>query len=148
METAEGREDGGGEGDENKKAQQKRAFSHSVTLDSLDRDKESSNDGADDAASSDEEGQDRVGSEQGFVAGGLVGSEGQAGDDGADVRLEEIGTHTRNITDIVANVVGNDGGVARIVLVHIVGYLATEIGTDVGRLGEDAATDTGEQRDG
>ncbi len=65
------------------------------------------------------------------------------------VGLEEVRRHTRAVTNIVADVVGNRGCVARIVLGDARLDLADQVGADVGCLGEDAAADThehGEQR--
>ena len=74
---------------------------------------------------------------------------GHAEDDRRDerdlVRLEEVGRHAGAVADVVADVVGDRGRVARIVLGDTGFHLAHEIGTDVGRLGEDAAADAQEQ---
>ena len=74
---------------------------------------------------------------------------GNAEDDRRDqrhlVRLEEVGRHTGAVADVVAHVVGDRRRVARIVLGDAGFDLADEVGTDVGRLGEDAAADAQEQ---
>jgi hypothetical protein len=70
------------------------------------------------------------------------------GDDRAGVRLEEVGAHAGDVADVVADVVGDRGRVAGVVLGDAGLDLADEVGADVGRLGVDAAADTGEQRDG
>ncbi len=69
------------------------------------------------------------------------------GDDGHGIGLEQVGRHAGAVADIVADVVGDDGGVARIVLGDAGLDLADEVGADVGALGEDAAAETGEDRD-
>jgi hypothetical protein len=52
-----------------------------------------------------------------------------------------------DVTDVVADVVGDGGRVARVVLGDAGLDLADEVGADVGGLGVDAAADAGEQRD-
>ena len=64
-----------------------------------------------------------------------------------DVGLEEIGGHAGAIADVVADVVGDHGRVARIVFGDAGFDFADEVGADVGGLGEDAAAETGEDRD-
>jgi hypothetical protein len=51
------------------------------------------------------------------------------------------------VADVVADVVGDDSGIARIVLGDAGFDLAHEVGADVGRFGEDAAAEAGEHRD-
>ena len=63
----------------------------------------------------------------------------------ADVGLVEVRPHTGDIADVVADVIGDNAEVAWIVLGNAGLDLADEIGADVGRLGEDAAADAGEQ---
>src|SRR6266436_2666586 len=69
------------------------------------------------------------------------------GDRGHRVGLEQVGGHAGAIADIVADVVGDGGGVARIVFGNTGLDLADEIAADVGALGEDAAAETREDRD-
>ena len=79
--------------------------------------------------------------------GGLA--EDQRGDQGHGVGLEQVGRHAGAVTDVVADVVGDGGGVARVVLGDALLDLADQVGADVSGLGEDAAADThehGEQR--
>ena len=68
-------------------------------------------------------------------------------DDGHRVGLEEVRRHAGAVADIVADVVGDRRGVARIVLRNAGFDLADEVAADVGALGEDAAAETGEDRD-
>ena len=63
------------------------------------------------------------------------------------VRLEQVGGHAGAVADVVADVVGDHGRVARIVLGDAGLDLADEVGADVGGLREDAAAETGEHRD-
>ena len=76
---------------------------------------------------------------------------GDAEDDRRDERdlvaLEQVGRHAGAVADVVAHVVGDRGGVARVVLGDALLDLADQVGADVGRLGEDAAADAHEQRD-
>ena len=69
------------------------------------------------------------------------------GDRGHRIGLEQVGRHAGAIADIVADVVGDGGGVARIVFGNAGLDLADEIAADVGTLGEDAAAETREDRD-
>ncbi len=75
------------------------------------------------------------------------GDQHHGGADGDDIGLEQVGGHSGAIADIVADVVGDDGRVAGIVLGDSGLDLADEVGADVGGLGEDAAAETGEDRD-
>ena len=77
------------------------------------------------------------------VAGGHA--QGGGGQDGAGVGFVEVGAHAGHVADVVADVVGDGGRVARVVLGDAGFDLADQVGADVGRLGEDAAADAGEQ---
>ena len=63
-----------------------------------------------------------------------------------DIGFEQIGGHAGAVADIVADVVGDHRRVAWIVLGNSGLDLADEVGADVGGLGEDAAAETGEDR--
>ena len=69
------------------------------------------------------------------------------GDDGHRVGLEQVGGHAGAVADVVADVVGDHGGVAGIVLGDAGLDLAHQVGAHIGALGEDAAAETGEDRD-
>jgi len=70
------------------------------------------------------------------------------GGDGRDgVRLEEVGGHARAVADVVADVVGDHAGVARVVFGDAGFDLADQVGADVGGLGVDTAADPGEHAD-
>ena len=69
------------------------------------------------------------------------------GDDRHRVGLEQVGRHAGAIADVVADVVGDGRRIARIVLGNAGLDLADEVGADVRALGEDAAAETGEDRD-
>jgi hypothetical protein len=65
-------------------------------------------------------------------------------DHGHRVGLEEIGRHAGAVADVVTDVVGDHGRVARVVFRDTGFDLAHQVGADVGALGEDAAAETGE----
>ena len=73
-------------------------------------------------------------------------TEDDRGDQGDLVALEQVGGHAGAVADVVAHVVGDRGRVAGVVFGDAGLDLADEVGADVGRLGEDAATDAQEQR--
>ncbi len=103
----------------------------------------------------DDRGEDRDTAEDQRVERDLaseVGGEGEHSEqhhrDGRHgVGLEEVSRHAGAVADVVADVVGDHGGVARVVLGDTGLDLADEVGADVGRLGEDAAAESGEDRD-
>ena len=80
-------------------------------------------------------------------AGGEGGAEEHDRDRGDRVGLEQVGRHPGAITDVVADVVGDDSRVARVVLGDAGLDLPDEIGADVGGLRVDAAAQPGEDRD-
>ena len=82
-----------------------------------------------------------------IAAGEIDRGEHHGGDDGHHIGLEQIGGHAGAVADIVADIVGDGGRVARIVLGDAGLDLADEIAADIGALGEDAAAETGEDRD-
>mmetsp|Transcript_15563 Transcript_15563/g.21863 ORF Transcript_15563/g.21863 Transcript_15563/m.21863 type:complete len:258 (+) Transcript_15563:1422-2195(+) len=57
-------------------------------------------------------------------------------------RTEQVGTHTGDITNIVANVVSNSGGVARVVLGNTCHNLARQVGTNISSFSVDATANT------
>ena len=75
------------------------------------------------------------------------GGEHHGGDRGDDVGFEQVGGHARAVADIITDIVGDRGGVARIVLGDTCLHLAHHVAADIGALGEDAAAETGENRD-
>ncbi len=75
------------------------------------------------------------------------GGKDHGGPDGDDIGFEQIGRHAGAVADVVADVIRDHGGVARVVLGDPRFDLADEVGADVGRLGEDAAAKTREDRD-
>ena len=69
------------------------------------------------------------------------------GDRGHRIGLEQVGGHAGAVADVVADVVGDGRRVARVVLGNAGLDLADQVAADVGALGEDAAAETGEDRD-
>ena len=61
--------------------------------------------------------------------------------------LEQVRRHAGAIADIVAHIVGDGGGVARVIFGNARLDLAHHVAADIGALGEDAAAQTGEDRD-
>ena len=82
-----------------------------------------------------------------LLAGEVDGRQHHGGDHGDGVGLEQVGRHAGAVADVVADVVGDGGGVARVVLGDAGLDLADQVAADVGALGEDAAAETGEDRD-
>jgi hypothetical protein len=69
------------------------------------------------------------------------------GDQGDRIGLEQVGGHAGAIADVVAHVVRDDRRIARVIFRDTGLDLAHEIRTDIRTLGEDAAAQTGEDRD-
>ena len=69
------------------------------------------------------------------------------GDDGDRVGLEQVGGHAGAVADVVTDVVGNHGGVARVVFRDAGFDLADQVGANVGAFGKDAAAESGEDGD-
>ena len=61
----------------------------------------------------------------------------------AAIWFEEVRRHAGAIAHVVAHVVGDHGGVARVIFRNPGFHLADEVSTDVRTLGEDAAAQTG-----
>ena len=68
-------------------------------------------------------------------------------DDRHGVGFEQVRGHAGAIADIIADIVSDDGRVARIVLRDSRLHFADEVGADIGPLSEDAAAETRENRD-
>ena len=65
---------------------------------------------------------------------------------GHGIGLEQVGRHAGAVAHVVAHVVRDHRGVARVVFGDAGFHLAHQVGADVGTLGEDAAAQTGEDR--
>jgi hypothetical protein len=72
---------------------------------------------------------------------------GDGGDHGAAVGLEDVRPHAGDVAHVVAHVVGDHARVARVVLRDAGFHLTHQIGTHVRTLGIDAAADPGEEGD-
>ena len=83
----------------------------------------------------------------GRIAGEIDRRQHHGRHDGHRIGFEQVGRHAGAVADVVAHVVGDRGGVARIVLGNSCFDLAHHVAADVGALGEDAAAKTGEDRD-
>ncbi len=67
------------------------------------------------------------------------------GDDRDFVAFENVGRHTGAVADVIADVIGNRGGVTRIVFGNAGFQLSDQVGPHVGRFGVNAAADSHEQ---
>ncbi len=74
------------------------------------------------------------------------GAENDGGHESDFVGLEDVGGHSRAVADVIADVVGDRRRVARIVFGDPGLDLADEVGSDVGGLGVDTASDAHEER--
>ena len=74
--------------------------------------------------------------------------DGQGGDHRTHVGFEDIGAHAGDIADVVADIVGDDTGIAGVVFGDACLDLAYQVAADVGGLGIDASAHAGEQGDG
>ena len=104
-------------------------------------DEEGADDGADDADNGESHGQQHTGE-----AVAADGAQREGGENGADVGLVQVSAHTGNVADVVADVIGDGGGVARVVLGDTGFDLADKVSADVCGLGVDTAADAGEER--
>ena len=107
-------------------------------------DKEGADDGGEDTQSRHDHGQ---GHGLQLAAEGGNAQRG-GGNDGADIALVEVGAHAGHVAYVIAYVIGNNGGVAGVVLGDARFDLTDEVSADIGSLGVDTAADTGEQRHG
>ncbi len=74
-------------------------------------------------------------------------AEQHGGDQRDRIGFEQVGRHAGAIADVVADVVGDDRRIARIILRNARFDLADEVGPHIGALGENAAAQTRENRD-
>ena len=73
-------------------------------------------------------------------------TEGCRGEDTATVALVEVCSHACHVAYIVAYIIRDRRGVARIILGDVSFHLSHEVSTHIGRLGIDAAADTRKER--
>ena len=109
-------------------------------------DREGADDGGEHAHAADRQRIEHDGGDE-VLPGEVDRGEHHGGDHGDGVGLEEVGRHAGAVADVVAHVVGDGGGVARVVLGDAGLDLADEVAADVRTLGEDAAAEAGEDRD-
>ena len=67
------------------------------------------------------------------------------GEDGAAIRFVEVGAHSGNVADVIADVIRNRGGVTRIVFRDSGFDFTHEVGANIGGLRVNPATDAGEE---
>ena len=77
---------------------------------------------------------------------GEVGYENTA-DEADGVGFKDIGGHPSAIADVIADVVGNGGGVTRVIFFELGFEFADEVGADIGGFGVDASAQTSEDAD-
>ena len=106
--------------------------------------KESGDDGSENAASRDDQREDYG---QITELSNDDSTEGHCGDDRADIALEEVCAHARDVADVIADVISDNSGVAGVVLGDACLDLADEVCADVSSLGVDTAADTCKQSD-
>ena len=75
-------------------------------------------------------------------------SKGDWCNEGTDIRLEQVCTHSGNVSNVVSNVVGDRGWVPGVVFGNTGLDLADEVSTDIGGFRVDPTTDTCEQSNG
>ncbi len=80
-------------------------------------------------------------------AGHHQAAQQHGGEDGHRVGFEQVGGHAGAVAHVVAHVIGNDRGVARVVLGDAGLHLAHQVGAHVRALGEDAAAQSREDGD-
>ena len=114
-------------------------------LGSAEADEESADDRGDDAHAGNGQ---RIEHQGGLVGAGEVDrGQNHGGDRGHREGFEQIGRHAGAVADIVADIVGDGGRVARVIFGNTRFDLADHVAADVSALGEDAAAETGEDRD-
>src|SRR3546814_3643797 len=62
------------------------------------------------------------------------------------IGFEKVSRHARTIADIVAHIIGDNGGITRIILWDPGFHLADQVSADISGLGKDTAAQTGEDR--
>ena len=112
-----------------------------VALDGHDAD-----DGAENADRGDHEGEDRTLDAVEREARSQRQRDG--GNDGTDVGFEQVGTHACDVAYVVADVVCDNGGVARVIFGDACFDFADQVCAYVSSLGIDTAADTAEQSHG
>ena len=99
----------------------------------------------DDAERAKDEGEDGVLGCQRGVVGEQRSTQEHHGDCASNVAIEDVGAHASHVAHVVTDVVGDDSGVARIVLGDAELDLPNQVGGDIGRLRVDTAARLGQQ---
>ena len=73
------------------------------------------------------------------------GAKSCRGENAAAIALVEVGAHAGHVTDVVTDIVGNGGRVARVVFGNVSLDFSDQISADISRLGVYAAADTCEE---
>ena len=83
-----------------------------------------------------------------FRGNGHGGTDGDGGDDGSHEGFKNIRAHSRDITHIVAHVIGDDARVSGIIFGNARFHFTHQVGAHIRSLGVHAAAHTSEKRDG
>src|SRR4029078_10820748 len=83
-----------------------------------------------------------------FICSGHFVSQYNRSKYGSHIRTEKVGTHARYVTNVIPNVVGYGGGVARGIFGDICFYFTNKVGTHIGCLRIDTSAHAREKRDG
>ena len=109
-------------------------------------DKEHADDRGQDAGGGKDKGQrDIVDRVESGVAGVQRRAQNHDRDDAGYVGVKDVSTHSCHVTDVIADIVGDHSGVARVVLRQAQLDLAHQVGADVCRFGIDPAAGLGQQ---
>ena len=103
--------------------------------------KEGTDDGSEDADGSQSHGQSHTGRSRKPADD----SQSSGRQTSARIGLVQVSAHTGNVADVIANVIGDNSGVTRVILRDASLYLTNQVSADVGSLGEDTAANTGKQ---
>ena len=134
----EHRDEDDGEGRRDEEATVDRGHAAAVT--GTRRDREDADHGSKDADRGDDEREDETEVAERSLA------EDQRRNQRDGVALEQVGGHAGAVAHVVAHVVGDRGRVARVIFGDALLDLADEVGSDIGGLSKDAATNTHEHR--
>ena len=107
--------------------------------------KECGDNGSRDADSRDQQGIDGAGA---FKRTADNNTEGQSGNKCTYIALKEVSAHTGNVANVIANVIGNNSWVTRVVFRNTGLHFTDKVSAYVSCFGINTAADTGKQRDG
>ena len=110
---------------------------------------ESPQDGGDNAGSGQQQGEQGLGQLRPLHRKERAGPhQGNGGDDAAHIGLEQVRAHPGHIAHIVAHIVGNNAGIAGVILRNAGLDLAHQIRAHIGGFGENPAADPGKEGNG